>query len=106
MKYDRFQSTCPRWGTTDQGVIQNPTTKISIHVPQVGHDKKAEDTAFLFEISIHVPQVGHDFFSPLFAAAAAAFQSTCPRWGTTVCFSCDSSCRIHFNPRAPGGARQ
>ena len=56
--------------------------QISIHVPQVGHDEITSVKCFKFDISIHVPQVGHDAYLQ-------------DRY-TTV---------YHFNPRAPGGAR-
>ncbi len=78
-----FQSTCPARGTTDKRLIV------------VEH----------FGISIHVPREGHDSLYLISSPAASLFQSTCPARGTTLYKISIIISRMHFNPRAPRGAR-
>ena len=83
LPHRQFQSTCPRRGTTRLGRPCRSKIRISIHVPQVGHDISVRTSvAPPVDISIHVPQVGHD-------RRIIEKQRV----------------HVHFNPRAPGGAR-
>ena len=78
----KFQSTCPLRGTTTGDGRRNHFTTISIHVPLAGHDIAFVRNRDKDKISIHVPLAGHDF-------------RRAER----------SRLKLHFNPRAPCGAR-
>ena len=100
---------------------------ISIHVPREGHDRHARAAYCRSDISIHVPREGHDSHSAFCAEAGNRFQSTCPARGTTRQWydfiqtlpisihvpreGHDANAEngtteyLHFNPRAPRGAR-
>ena len=56
-------------------------------------------------ISIHAPHTGRDAGSGTTIMAAEQFQSTRPIRGATLTKILDSQQMIHFNPRAPYGAR-
>ena len=79
-----FQSTCPARGTTVTDLISDLRKIISIHVPREGHDNLSQPPFFYNYI----------------------FQSTCPARGTTAHRLNLSESKVHFNPRAPRGARQ
>ena len=79
---------------------------ISIHVPLAGHDDESQWQVLIDLISIHVPLAGHDDIYTLGRDAATGFQSTCPLRGTTFWrLFWDLRFFLHFNPRAPCGAR-
>ena len=101
-----FNPRAPRGARREKlkGVVDK--VSISIHVPREGHDM----TDFLLlgylpSISIHVPREGHDTFMPHPHSSQRLFQSTCPARGTTSHKRRDHAARLHFNPRAPRGAR-
>ena len=77
-----FQLTCPMRGTTTTFINCNVTFLISTHVPHAGHDFFFYFTYELFNISTHVPHAGHD-----------------PPDTSRLCTA------VHFNSRAPCGAR-
>ena len=101
--------------------------RISIHAPRVGRDQSVTLVGFDLGISIHAPRVGRDSVGrvwimhrnpfqstrPVWGATRAShlsasileFQSTRPVWGATASAVCGSCTGIHFNPRAPCGAR-
>ena len=64
--------------------------------------KQAKD---LFEISTHAPLAGRDSRSWSNASLLAGFQPTRPLRGATVFGAVVLRMLIHFNPRAPCGAR-
>ena len=79
----KFQSTRPAWGATlrTSGCARAPG--ISIHAPRMGRDVQiAHGFACRFCISIHAPRMGRDI----------------------TLIRCPAP-YIHFNPRAPHGAR-
>ena len=82
------------------------TDFISIHVPREGHD---DCKVILYDecipISIHVPREGHDVVGLWQAIKKQIFQSTCPARGTTIHNAAYEFQFLHFNPRAPRGAR-
>ena len=80
----RFQSTCPVRGTTARSAGRGAINDISIHVPRTGHD----ETGLIFTGVISI------------------FQSTCPVRGTTTLCAIQTILTMHFNPRAPYGARR
>ena len=97
----------PREGHDDAVVhLLAKLRRISIHVPREGHDtalyKVAASTDF---ISIHVPREGHDLAHITYDLSQLSFQSTCPARGTTMIDALSMSPALHFNPRAPRGAR-
>ena len=65
--------------------------------------KQAKD---LFEISTHAPLAGRDSRSWSNASLLAGFQPTRPLRGATVFGAVVLRMLIHFNPRAPCGARR
>ena len=101
--------------------------QISIHVPREGHDAIALAMPGNVFISIHVPREGHDPTTIIgthrgleFQSTCPArgttnlaisntsekkFQSTCPARGTTRLIFLPTTAVLHFNPRAPRGAR-
>ncbi len=103
-----FQSPCPVRGTTHPYTHGPVSCHISIPVPRAGHDdeeveKKRDD----YIISIPVPRAGHDFADRGRFSHGCAFQSPCPVRGTTGRIEYQQGqISIHFNPRAPCGARQ
>ena len=120
-----FQSTCPMRGTTTAAADRIVPIPISIHVPHAGHDEIPGDYQGIYQISIHVLHAGHDsmvsFFVPFapfqstcpmrgtttmsfFGNSSMLFQSTCPMRGTTQIVQIFMD-YVHFNPRAPCGAR-
>ena len=79
-----FQSTRPVWGATTNGVNLCMTSKISIHAPRVGRDKRRQLFAGARKrISIHAPRVGRDWFKYSGLFIVHQFQSTRPVWGAT-----------------------
>ena len=80
-----FQSTCPARGTTHYRKANAYDERaISIHVPREGHDSRACMSVLIL---------------------LTIFQSMCPARGTTpLLFILMRRC-LHFNPRAPRGAR-
>ena len=77
-----FQSTRPVWGATMIAKISTLFFPISIHAPRVGRDKNGRIRRAEVLISIHAPRVGRD-----------------------DCICVDVRVSLHFNPRAPCGAR-
>ena len=125
----KFQSTCPARGTTCESnhgasgkAYFNPraprgarpryserwslASGISIHVPREGHDPLFKGDLICGTISIHVPREGHDDAERAKVFGNRSFQSTCPARGTTLVLSVSLLLDVHFNPRAPRGARR
>ena len=104
--FNIFQSTCPARGTTPRFPDTVLEVIISIHVPREGHDQQRPQRQFgrLF-ISIHVPREGHDEPCGL-AVVFFNISIHVPREGhDNVLFRKPASAFLHFNPRAPRGAR-
>ena len=78
----RFQLTCPMRGTTHVAYTEYVNACISTHVPHAGHDGRDIIWFANHTISTHVPHAGHDAFFTLYI---------------------DDD--LHFNSRAPCGAR-
>ena len=108
---------------------QTFSAPISIHAPLAGRDllyPDAKDTKSLFQstrplrgatlhgrllprtlvISIHAPLAGRDGRADTRRRGAWQFQSTRPLRGATPASLARYFERVHFNPRAPCGARQ
>ena len=106
-----------------------PIQRISIHAPHTGRDKllgqigcvriyfnpRAPYGARLcyshyllrhLDISIHAPHTGRDSIKDRMEAAAKQFQSTRPIRGATQLERGADETMLHFNPRAPYGARR
>ena len=79
----RFQSTRPVRGATRGSRSLHYQRRISIHAPRAGRDRPHPVLAALRQISIHAPRAGRDL------VAEVALER-----------------RLHFNPRAPCGARR
>ena len=77
-----FNPRAPRGARLSPLEICTKTKHISIHVPREGHDASCRSNRRQDQISIHVPREGHDF--------------------TLLSLSLSL---LHFNPRAPRGAR-
>ena len=77
-----FQSTRPSWGATIVEALFGASSPISIHAPLVGRDQTDLRGVIRETISIHAPLVGRD------ARRSEPHSSS-----------------VHFNPRAPRGAR-
>jgi len=123
-----FQSTRPIRGAT---YLLPPTylmLVISIHAPHTGRDVIAGDGGTILSgISIHAPHTGRDFYpgrlffvpcpfqstrpirgatiNPNHQGDKSTFQSTRPIRGATPVHLMDGHSLLHFNPRAPYGAR-
>ena len=78
----KFQSTRPMRGATPFERCVYPALKISIHAPHAGRDWYVWKASPVDGISIHAPHAGRDF-----------------------CIKSRLPYRMHFNPRAPCGAR-
>ena len=103
----RISIHVPLAGHDDLGHRHSGHIAISIHVPLAGHDGDYALFAGGNIISIHVPLAGHDDIYTLGRDAATGFQSTCPLRGTTFWrLFWDLRFFLHFNPRAPCGARR
>ena len=124
-----FQSTRPIRGATSHNIRRPSTVHISIHAPHTGRD----DTAPLLGpgghhfnprapygarpvsgntkindkgISIHAPHTGRDHGVGTHVHRHIAFQSTRPIRGATPALPGSRATEVHFNPRAPYGARR
>ena len=124
----KFQSTRPVWGATIGIAVGQDERVISIHAPRVGRDYTGRIRSC--RLSNFNPRAPCGARPPPtnWIASPFLFQSTRPVWGATplrrTCTNCSAisihaprvgrdslhSLRIplhvHFNPRAPCGARQ
>ena len=78
-----FQSTRPMRGATQDRILDPRGGGISIHAPHAGRDR--------------------DIWAG--AEVGTEFQSTRPMRGATKIISGEKTVEVHFNPRAPCGAR-
>ena len=79
---------------------------ISIHAPHAGRDRRQPCTANVFHVFQSTrPMRGATAFGTRVAAPRFKFQSTRPMRGATTWRGSSCGQRIHFNPRAPYGAR-
>ncbi len=125
---ERFQSTRPMRGATED--MREPTGgphisihaphagrdmvrirdvlagSISIHAPHAGRDVGWCNGSTQGSISIHAPHAGRDYQSARSNAPGALFQSTRPMRGATGPGWIGSGTHSYFNPRAPCGARR
>ena len=92
-------------GATPKPTPESEEENISIHAPHAGRDFYRHGRCRDRPISIHAPHAGRDADSAKASADAAAFQSTRPMRGATVCDRVIFLLLIDFNPRAPCGAR-
>ena len=126
----RFQSTRPiRGATLLYRVSLCNGEPISIHAPHTGRDagrwrcqghtgnfnprapygarrNVTEADRNIAFISIHAPHTGRDAAPPCISIKYSKFQSTRPIRGATIRWYTFEYDRIHFNPRAPYGARR
>ena len=94
-------------GATSQTKNLRSCQTISIHAPHAGRDVVAKEfPKSTITISIHAPHAGRDIPVIKQYFGANAFQSTRPMRGATVEGDTDEDALIHFNPRAPCGARR
>ena len=78
---------------------------ISIHAPHTGRDPAELQSLVSQQISIHAPHTGRDFRWSYLFRVSLLFQSTRPIRGATPLVQTNADTKIHFNPRAPYGAR-
>ena len=57
---NKFQSTRPVWGATNEPKFEELPDDISIHAPRVGRDDTVQPDGSKQTISIHAPRVGRD----------------------------------------------
>ena len=80
--------------------------RISIHAPREGRDVwRRVLGARQQAISIHAPREGRDQLNRAKKELIDIFQSTRPARGATSLLHRACAARLHFNPRAPRGAR-
>ena len=79
---------------------------ISTHAPLAGRDQKlTHPSNHLGEISTHAPLAGRDGKRCCLTLLISVFQPTRPLRGATVMVRQIPVLHLHFNPRAPCGAR-
>ena len=103
----RFQSTRPiRGATFSRAPIADTSDVFQSTRPIRGATARAAGCGHIQGISIHAPHTGRDGYAYNMLAVPQIFQSTRPIRGATWlrCSSCFGT--IHFNPRAPYGARR
>ena len=127
MTLQQFQLTCPMRGTTQSLRCERSSKQFQLTCPMRGTTLPVATITILTIISTHVPHAGHDLPLPDQSAIALTFQLTCPMRGTTTppadcAFAPYISthvphaghdrthrrlriCSVHFNSRAPCGAR-
>ena len=81
-------------------------SSISIHAPLAGRDTVSRADKAHRDISIHAPLAGRDFPALGAVEVVEGFQSTRPLRGATPPAALFLSAELHFNPRAPCGARR
>ena len=79
---------------------------ISTHVPRTGHDVQPKQRVDDGNISTHVPRTGHDHFRRVPVRADLHFNPRAPYGARLMCSECGHSSGSNFNPRAPYGARR
>ena len=102
----RFQSTRPVWGATELLGYWLLLPVISIHAPRVGRDDAVQHDALRVQRFQSTRPVWGATWKQTLGLGFGRFQSTRPVWGATCgaikwCIE-----QLHFNPRAPCGARR
>ena len=105
-RHGQFQSTRPVWGATRAGSLSlSLSTYFNPRAP-CGARRLARSVASIaLIISIHAPRVGRDAADLGLHQCLRQFQSTRPVWGATHGDFHNQNKAVHFNPRAPCGAR-
>ena len=101
-----FQSPRPIRGATQTVCMCSRFFHISIHAPHTGRDARPPGGPGATEISIHAPHTGRDLLASKDDIPTSLFQSTRPIRGATASIFPARYARLHFNPRAPYGARR
>ena len=82
-------------------------TGISTHVPRTGHDGRSSSSLYALDVFQSTrPLRGATIVDGLRDDDKDKFQSTCPVRGTTIPARICRTTALHFNPRAPYGARR
>ena len=101
-----FQSTRPARGATSGKVVYYPQVCISIHAPREGRDGYVPQEEELPFISIHAPREGRDDCRGGCNTPTQLISIHAPREGRDSPPLWPSLTCVHFNPRAPRGARR
>ena len=92
-------------GATREQAKSKVCSKISIHAPRAGGDRRGVPFLAPVIISIHAPRAGGDYIVGKFNLNQILFQSTPPVRGATIERDTATVIPADFNPRPPCGGR-
>ena len=104
--FDPFQSTRPVWGATMLIVLFYRPFQISIHAPRMGRDDAERWAEFIIFLFQSTRPVWGATARHAFRAFAERISIHAPRMGRDGQAHPLHPLRLHFNPRAPYGARR
>ena len=103
---DIFQSTRPVWGATANICRAALVTRnFNPRAPCGARLKAVTAEKLIIKISIHAPRVGRDDLPAALSAAEVDISIHAPRVGRDGIPPESATMLVHFNPRAPCGAR-